>query len=115
VALLPLVVRANLASQSFIDHFNQYDEVYIQLVRLLAGAAAHTVSSIGNASLPPPQEFAETLLVDVVATALLSEDFVRFREALGDRLYIAPSEHNVWARSMARYALQEAITRGVFP
>jgi hypothetical protein len=113
MALLPPQVRTNLAGYNFIDDFNQHDAEYLGLARLLSRAAANTVISTG-ASLPPLEEFAERFLVRVVADALLSDDFERFREAL-DARFSDRAYDGIWARSMARYILQEAMQRGVLP
>jgi hypothetical protein len=111
VALLPPQVRMNLAGNNFIDDFNQHDAEYLSLARLLARASERIIARTGG-SLPPIEEFAERFLVPVIANALLSVDFVRFREALDAHPYIDRRADGLWARSMARHILQEAIRRG---
>jgi hypothetical protein len=111
MALLTPHVRMNLAGYNFIDDFNRYNAEYLSLARLLARAAEHIIASTGGSS--PLEEFAERFLVRVLADALLSVDFIRFREALDARPYIDRVFDGIWARSMARYILQEAIHRRV--
>lgn len=111
--LLPNSVERNLKDKSFIDEFNQYAAEYLNVVMIASNSAKDTLR-IANIPVPSPDEdFAEKFLLASVAFTFLSGKFPFFRQALSARPYIDIWQEIIWARSLARYVLHEAIRRGV--
>ncbi len=113
MALLTQTVLDNLSSESFLDEFSSRENEYIVLAHNLALKALSTLNVFKLLFLASSEEdFAEKCLLRPVSAALLSGHFPYFREALKRRPYIDFYEHNVWARSMARYVLRKTIEKG---
>lgn len=112
MTLCPPQVLSNLQGHSFINEFTDHEEDYLSVVVTLH----QNLKAVENAtglSLSRLKIYEEgEVLVALVASTLLSPFFPHFRKALRCRtLYCGVAYQLVWARSMARYVVQEAIKR----